>query len=194
MKQNIPDDTFAKQTIVGHPASQPATAVYSYIRHLFLTPILPWPTIDLLAYPFCRLLANGRKKIKTLLTSSCLNPAWSERIAEKVKGYPFIVAFVATSFTECDLCLSWVELQAAFVEPAIESCLQRYGFPFTDTMTDNIIGVPLELNSLPVLFYPDIKRIVQVQIRQKRAGDSMNAKDNFEFSRVIRYQRRCKTK
>jgi hypothetical protein len=41
--------------------------------------------------------------------------------------------------------------------------------------------------------YPPIKGIMQKQIRQQRADDSPNAKDNFEFERRVRFLRKSGT-
>jgi hypothetical protein len=42
----------------------------------------------------------------------------------------------------------------------------------------------------PPLVGPQIKHVMQVDVGQQRADDSMNAKDNFEFIKVIRYKRK----
>jgi hypothetical protein len=47
-------------------------------------------------------------------------------------------------------------------------------------VTDNVISVPFELDTWPVLFHPYIKHIMQKQICQKWANDAPNAKGNFE--------------
>ena len=166
VKQYVADDTFAKQTIVGHPAFQPMLAILPYVRQFLLTPILPWPAVDLLPNAFRRLLADDGKEKEPLLAPSCLDPAWPECVAEKVKGYRFIVAFVPAPFAVCDLCLGGMERQAALVEPVTQQRLQLFGFALAGTMTDNIVGISLELNTLPVLFHPHIKHIVQEQVCQ----------------------------
>ena len=123
VKQNVSDDTFAKQTIVGHPAFQPMLAILPYVRQFLLTPILPWPAVDFLPNPFRRFLADGGKEKEPLLAPSCLDPAWPECVAEKVEGYRFIVAVVPASLAVCDLSLGGMERQAALVEPVIEQRL-----------------------------------------------------------------------
>ncbi len=182
MKQHVSNDTLAKQTIIGQPAIQPILAISADIHKFLLTPILPRPAVDFLPNPFRRFLADSGKKIESLLTPSCLNPAWLERVTEKVKRYSFEVAFVPAPFAVRDLCLVRMERQAALVEPVIEQRLQRFGFALTETMTHNIIGIPLELNILPALFHPHIKHVVQKQICQKRADHAPYAKGNLAFS------------
>jgi hypothetical protein len=39
------------------------------------------------------------------------------------------------------------------------------------------------------LLHPQVEYIVQVDVRQKRADDSTHAIANFEFERVVSYQR-----
>jgi hypothetical protein len=59
----------------------------------------------------------------------------------------------------------------------------------------DVIRVPNHDHGSPRLlstsvFSPQIEHIVQVDIGKKRRNDSMNAKDNFEFIKVIRYKRK----
>jgi hypothetical protein len=123
VKQYVSDDTFAKQSIIGQPALQPTLAISAYIRQFLLTPILPWPTVDFLPNPLGRFLADSGNKIQPLLALFCLNPAWPERVTEKIKGYSIVAGFVPATFAVCDLCLDRMERQPALVESVIEKRL-----------------------------------------------------------------------
>lgn len=90
------------------------------------------------------------------------------------------MAFVPAPFAICDLCLDGMKHQAALVESVIEQRLQLFGFALIKTMTHNIIGIPLELNTLPVLFHPNIKHIVQKQVCQKWSEHASDTKGNFD--------------
>ena len=46
---------------------------------------------------------------------------------------------------------------------------------------------------LPPVIDPQVENVMKENIRQQRGGDGLNAKDNFEFDRVVRYRQEGKT-
>jgi len=55
-----------------------------------------------------------------------------------------------------------------------------------------IVGIPdhdhVALGLLPPLVHPNIEHVMQVEVRQQRRYDGLNAKDNFQFDRAVRYR------
>jgi len=49
----------------------------------------------------------------------------------------------------------------------------------------NIIGIPFKGYLIKLTLHPHIKGVVQEQNGQQRANHAMDAKDNFEFERLI---------
>jgi hypothetical protein len=54
---------------------------------------------------------------------------------------------------------------------------------------DRIVGVPLESDPAVMARDPLIKGVMQKQVGQQRGDYSSYTKDNFEFRRVISFQR-----
>jgi hypothetical protein len=52
-------------------------------------------------------------------------------------------------------------------------------------MDYRIIGIARKGTLREVTLHPDVKRIVHEQIHQDRTDHAMDAKDNFEFERLI---------
>jgi len=82
-----------------------------------------------------------------------------------------------------------MELQLAPRKPPFNDRLDPLRLPLTPAMHDNVIGITLKGNGWITPPHPHIERIMEEEIGQQRADYSPNAKGNFEFTRVIRYQR-----
>jgi hypothetical protein len=52
-------------------------------------------------------------------------------------------------------------------------------------VTNGIVRIPLERDMRKGSPHPHVERVVQEQVRQKRADRSLNAKGNFHFDRAI---------
>ena len=63
---------------------------------------------------------------------------------------------------------------------------------FRPAMHDRIAGLPFERQLRILSPHPHIEPLMQKQIRQQGADDGLNAKDNFQFDRAVRYRQEGK--
>jgi hypothetical protein len=42
------------------------------------------------------------------------------------------------------------------------------------------------------MVHPNIEHVMQVEVREQRRNDGLNAKDNFQFDRAVRYRQEGK--
>lgn len=81
-----------------------------------------------------------------------------------------------------------MKLQTALRQPLADGLKHRLRFPMAPAVDDGIIRIALKPQGGITTSQPQVKRIVQEQIGQQRTYDSLNAKDNFAFERVLRYR------
>jgi hypothetical protein len=81
-----------------------------------------------------------------------------------------------------------MKLQTALLKTATDSIQHRTRFLLRPAMDDGIVRVPLESDTREVPLHPDIERVVQKEIGEQRTNDSLNAKGNFRFERVVGYR------
>ena len=83
-----------------------------------------------------------------------------------------------------------MQFQPTLVETLLDDSPNPSGLPFAFAVYENIINVTFKRYTTVVAPHPFIEYVVQKQVGQKGANYSMNAKDNFEFTKVIRYKRK----
>jgi hypothetical protein len=84
-----------------------------------------------------------------------------------------------------DPCLGGMHFELAFRQPRLKFSLEGLSFFLGPTVHQPIVSIPTPWEVRVCPFHPEIKCVVQEQIRKNRTNYFPNAKGNFQFERVI---------
>ena len=85
--------------------------------------------------------------------------------------------------------LDRMQRQSGFPRPALHRFQRLLRFPFRATQHHEVVRVPHHLDALS---RHRMVESIQIDIGQQRTDDGLNAKDNFQFERTIRYRQEGK--
>ena len=175
--------------IVVYPSSKDWITDAGQLFQAFVTPQVKSPTPHLSAYLFGRLITDGRKEANKVSPVSRLAKARAKGKTQEIKSLVRVATWPLVILTVDNPRLLRMKLQLALGKPPLNRRSDPFGLPLTSAMDDDVIGITLKGNGWITPPHPHIERIMEEEIGQQRADYSPNAKGNFEFTRVIRYQR-----
>ena len=92
-----------------------------------------------------------------------------------------------------------MQFQPKLPQPFPEVLQKTVGFRLDLESQDRVVGVAHDNHCPPCVLgaprlHPEVEGVVEIDISQQGRDDGLNAKDNFEFDRAVRYrQERKKT-
>src|SRR5215469_9561539 len=110
---------------------------------------------------------------------------WPERVPEKAKA-------LLARLLDAGLRLIQGDPHACDHLPRPIQCLSRFAATENHEIIRVVHDMGVKLLS-PFGVPPTLQQTVHVQVGEQRAGDSPNAKDNFEFERRLRFLRKSGT-
>jgi hypothetical protein len=118
-----------------------------------------------IAYRFCGFVANCRIKSDEQFTLAAFRSPRPKRKAQEVKLLLRIFSSPNVILTVNNLRLLQAQLQATFRKSPFYRHSKTFRFGFAPTVTNPIIGIPLERNPRILPLHPYIERIMQKEIR-----------------------------
>jgi hypothetical protein len=120
-----------------------------------------------IAYRFCGFVADCRIKSDEKCTPPVFRSPGPKRIAQEIKLLLRIISSPIIIFTVNNPRLLQVKLQSTFRKPLFNRHPKSFRFGFAPTVTNPIIGIPLEGNPRIPPLHPHIERIMQKEIRKQ---------------------------
>jgi len=170
-------------------------AIENWIKHpgqvveSLIAPQVESPTPHSAAHRLGGFITHGGTEVDEVLTPAILRPPGTKRKTQKVKLLGGVMASSIIILAIDQLRLFRMKLQFTLSQPSGNRLPQCPSFRFCLAVDHHIIGIPRKRILWISPPHPFIKSIVQKQVGEQRATDSPNAKDNFEFFHIIRYQR-----
>jgi hypothetical protein len=85
-----------------------------------------------------------------------------------------------------------MHLQTAFRQAGLKLHLEGFRFLPTAAVHQPVIRIPTPWEIRMCPRHPEVERVVKKEIGQNWANDGLNAKDNFQFERTVRYRQEVK--
>ena len=154
-----------KATIVVDPPPEYRLKHPGEILQGFVTTRMPMP-----APQFAPKIAHGLgtrrwTAIDAVLSPSILRPSGAKRITQKIEAFLWVVPSPVIIFTVDNLRLLRMKLHSTRGKPLVQLLPHALRLRLRSTVAHRIIGVAFERDVRVVMLHPDIKRVVQKEVR-----------------------------
>jgi hypothetical protein len=134
------------------------------------------------------LVRNCGTEVDEELSLAIPPPSRPKRVAQKIELLVQVRPSPVIILAVDDLRLLRMQFQSTVLQASGYRRPNLLGLLLRSAVHDGIISETLKRH-LPILrFHPSIKCVVQKQIGQQWADNSLNAKDNFAFERRLKYR------